>query len=184
MLRRIGAIVVLLSALGLAARVDAQCCQVGGFCVAGLILIRGDCGSAPITPNGTCQGGTCPGDGNLCSGTCTAPADTPTCTPTETPTETPTCTPTETPTMTATPLPKNLGESCSAPMQCASGFCTQGVCCDQNCSGPGETCSRTGSLGTCVQGSEAPAMSTTKLLLLVAVLGAFGILAIPRWKSR
>ena len=33
--------------------------------------------------------------------------------------------------------PYQDGDPCNTPSQCASGFCTDGVCCDTLCNGPG-----------------------------------------------
>jgi hypothetical protein len=41
------------------------------------------------------------------------------------------------------------GKACTGDTQCASGFCTDGVCCDQNCNGFCEACDLAPSPGTC-----------------------------------
>jgi len=41
------------------------------------------------------------------------------------------------------------GVSCTANGDCASGFCTDGVCCQSECGGPCETCNQPGKAGSC-----------------------------------
>jgi len=41
------------------------------------------------------------------------------------------------------------GQSCVGPAECASGFCTDGVCCDKQCAGATEACNVPGNVGTC-----------------------------------
>jgi hypothetical protein len=53
---------------------------------------------------------------------------------------------------------KPLGAACDGPAECASGFCSDGVCCEAECSGICRSCARPGSAGTCglvAQGSDA-----------------------------
>jgi hypothetical protein len=40
-------------------------------------------------------------------------------------------------------------QSCTQPAQCASGFCSHGVCCERACTSPCETCARPDSIGKC-----------------------------------
>jgi hypothetical protein len=47
------------------------------------------------------------------------------------------------------PRRKPNGQSCSGADDCASGFCTDGVCCQQACDGACQACNLTGRLGTC-----------------------------------
>jgi hypothetical protein len=44
---------------------------------------------------------------------------------------------------------KGLGKTCADTTECVSGFCAQGVCCDNSCSGTCESCVLSGSLGHC-----------------------------------
>jgi hypothetical protein len=44
---------------------------------------------------------------------------------------------------------KPRGASCAANAECASGFCTDGVCCNVDCGGACVTCNQVGRLGTC-----------------------------------
>ncbi|MEZ4395006.1 MAG: nidogen-like domain-containing protein [Polyangiales bacterium] len=48
------------------------------------------------------------------------------------------------------------GAMCMAGDQCRSGFCTDGVCCGSRCDGQCETCSATGTAGTCTAVTGAP----------------------------
>lgn len=41
------------------------------------------------------------------------------------------------------------GLACNADADCASGFCTDGVCCQSDCSGPCESCNQPGQAGSC-----------------------------------
>ena len=45
--------------------------------------------------------------------------------------------------------PKPLGANCSLGKDCQSGFCAQGVCCHDACSGACKACNLSGSLGLC-----------------------------------
>lgn len=49
---------------------------------------------------------------------------------------------------------KATGEMCSAPGECESGFCTDGVCCSTACDGVCETCGEAGNAGTCLPVAE------------------------------
>src|SRR5207253_1078867 len=44
---------------------------------------------------------------------------------------------------------KPNGASCSAPGDCASGFCEQGACCISACTGSCRSCALAGTAGTC-----------------------------------
>ena len=50
---------------------------------------------------------------------------------------------------TCTPEARAKGEECSCALQCESGFCADGVCCETACSGACLSCAVTGSMGTC-----------------------------------
>jgi len=142
------------------------------------------CTNTPGSFSCTCNPGY-EGDGVTCTllptPTPTA-TDTPTPSPTPTATPTPTSTPTSTPTPTATPTPTfvGLGQSCNSPTECASGFCAQGVCCNQQCTGALEACDRTGSKGTCTKTTPAPAVSRNGLVMVALLLGAVGIVQLLR----
>jgi hypothetical protein len=58
----------------------------------------------------------------------------------------------ERPTATKLPPPvrKAQGDACSLPTECASGFCSDGVCCDSACDGTCFGCNAPGELGSCV----------------------------------
>jgi hypothetical protein len=44
---------------------------------------------------------------------------------------------------------KQTGVSCGIAAECNSGFCSQGFCCDKDCSGTCQSCALTGKVGTC-----------------------------------
>jgi MYXO-CTERM domain-containing protein len=46
------------------------------------------------------------------------------------------------------PLPAN-GSPCSVSSECASGYCSRGICCNTSCSDPTESCGAQGDEGTC-----------------------------------
>lgn len=49
------------------------------------------------------------------------------------------------------------GGKCGSGGQCASGFCAEGVCCNEACTGKCQTCTATGSVGTCTSLTAPPA---------------------------
>jgi hypothetical protein len=49
------------------------------------------------------------------------------------------------------------GPGCQGNDQCASGFCSQGVCCDRACDGACQACNLPGREGTCSPVSGCPA---------------------------
>lgn len=110
------------------------------------------------------------------SGTATA-----THTATSTATASVTATPTVTGTATATPLRPD-GADCSAPPQCASGFCVDGVCCESACEQPNHSCDAPGRAGQCVDTSPAPAPAASHPGLLggLAALLAIAYLTLRR----
>lgn len=100
--------------------------------------------------------------------------------PTPTATATATATGTATPTQTATPA--SQGDSCVDVSQCAAGlFCSDSVCCDRACVGPGQSCDVRGQAGTCVTApAAAPAASNGALLGMLATLIVTASLALRR----
>jgi len=76
-----------------------------------------------------------------------------------------------------------LGESCTSPLQCGSGFCAQAVCCDQACVGADMACDLPGSRGTCSMVSVAPAISSHAWAIVVLTLAAVGLLGLRRRTS-
>lgn len=44
---------------------------------------------------------------------------------------------------------KDKGAACTASVQCTTGFCADGVCCDSACSGSCDRCNQMGTAGTC-----------------------------------
>jgi hypothetical protein len=111
------------------------------------------------------------------------PTVTPTITPTRTPTDTPSNTPTQTPTPTATSTgtPAPNGVPCTTADACVSGFCADGVCCNEACDDPAEICGLSTSLGTCIRVARpVPALSTTALGTALALLAAVAGIALRR----
>jgi hypothetical protein len=69
----------------------------------------------------------------------------------------------------------NLGAACVSPTQCLSGFCVDGVCCNQACTQPGQMCNAPGAPGICHSAVTAPALSSAgeALAVLVLIGGAY-----------
>jgi len=44
---------------------------------------------------------------------------------------------------------KGNGVACGGPAECRSGFCSQGVCCNADCTGTGYSCNTSGAVGMC-----------------------------------
>ena len=57
---------------------------------------------------------------------------------------------------TAFAQPYQLGDPCTDPSECESGFCVDGVCCGGPCDAPGQACNPQ---GLCVSEAQAPVMS-------------------------
>lgn len=77
------------------------------------------------------------------------------------------------------------GGACAEPIECESGFCVAGVCCDTACSGPLQRCNLPGREGSCVETSApAPALSLTALALAALSLIAVAALALRRLRPR
>ncbi|MEO8603025.1 MAG: hypothetical protein ABI629_10665 [bacterium] len=68
-----------------------------------------------------------------------------------------------------------LGGACASPTECLSGFCADGVCCNQACTQPGAVCDAAGAPGICRSPAPVPALSGPGQALAVLVLigGAF-----------
>lgn len=146
--------------------------------------------TATVTPTATDTPSVTPTSTPTPTGTPTAtqtPTNTATSTSTITPSRTPT--PTLTPTVTATPTATlsptpfdlSLGAQCSSLFQCASGFCSNGVCCDQACDQSGQVCNV---LGTCIQVSAVPTTSRTGLVALVLILAAMGTFGLKMLRTK
>lgn len=74
-----------------------------------------------------------------------------------------------------------LGEACTAPTECVSGFCEQGVCCETACDGPLEACNVSGSEGMCIgTAATAPTTSSGGLVALISILALVGMGALLR----
>ena len=124
-------------------------CNGAGACrlyAAGTQCAMPTCTGTTFTQARTCNGtGTCQtvtasscapfacGTGGACRTTCTTTAD---------------CASPNTCTGTSCGL-LPVGSTCSAPAQCNSGFCEQGVCCMGACTGTCRSCAVAGTLGTC-----------------------------------
>jgi len=54
------------------------------------------------------------------------------------------------------------GSVCTSAMQCTSGYCEQGVCCNDACSATCQSCNQTGKMGTCtpIPAGTAPLVAT------------------------
>jgi MYXO-CTERM domain-containing protein len=55
---------------------------------------------------------------------------------------------------------KQNGQGCSSVTECASGFCSDGVCCDKACTASCESCGLSDSVGTCTLVTGPPAHGT------------------------
>ena len=117
----------------------------------------------------------------------------PTWTATATVTDTPSATATGTDSPTTTPLPPPApglpcgpgdncadGEPCSDGNQCASGFCTDGVCCNEACDAAGASCNQARFVGVCLAPSGAPALSPVGLALGLMLLAGLAALRLSR----
>ena len=71
------------------------------------------------------------------------------------------------------------GAPCMTAGECASGFCTDTVCCNRACPAPGN-CNFPGHEGTCIDPAPAPALSGTGLLIGALLLAAVGTLGLRR----
>ncbi len=70
------------------------------------------------------------------------------------------------------------GQPCATSSECASLFCVSGVCCATACTGPNQTCTAPGSVGTCTSLAPAPALSApliSTLAFLLLAVGAYGL---------
>jgi hypothetical protein len=68
----------------------------------------------------------------------------------------------------------DVGDPCSQPAQCASGICTDGVCCAEICDGVCRTCAAPGARGRCVPVREHADPGTCDGLQICSVDGACG----------
>jgi len=73
-----------------------------------------------------------------------------------------------------------LGEGCDVGGQCASLFCTDGVCCDSPCDGPFQSCNLPGSAGRCMMVRPTPTVSWRAMVLIVPIFAAIGLLGLRR----
>ncbi len=75
--------------------------------------------------------------------------------------------------------PYNEGAVCLVPSECASNFCTDGVCCDTECSGEDEACNISGNVGMCTSTvAMAPALSSGGYAVAIAALFFGGLLGL------
>ena len=76
------------------------------------------------------------------------------------------------------------GENCGTDASlCNSGFCEQGVCCNQACNGTTQLCNQPGRLGSCDPVLPAPSLSWPGQFLaagLLTLLGWFGLRRLRR----
>jgi len=127
--------------------VGTQCvagsCTVSTFTSARLCDGAGVCAAATTSPCGKYK---CDAAGAACRTTCTADAD---------------CV---SPNIcnAGTCTLKPTGSACTMATECDSGFCAQGYCCNQACTGTCKSCAITGSVGTCsnVANGTAPTPAT------------------------
>lgn len=76
------------------------------------------------------------------------------------------------------------GAACTDPTMCSTNFCEQGVCCETACDGALQACNIPGSEGTCVStAAQAPATSSTGLVILVSILALVGAGALLRRRT-
>ena len=73
--------------------------------------------------------------------------------------------------------PLDLGEACASPSECLSGFCADGICCNEACTEAGSVCIA----GICTPASPVPALSGTGQALAVLVLIGGALLG---WRLR
>ncbi len=108
----------------------------------------------------SCQSGADCGyciDGTCCADACTTPCRscaTGTCSTPVTNQDDDNCSGASTCSVSGACLPKN-GQACTAPGDCASGFCVDGVCCNTACGGACDVCSQ--ALGASADGTCSPA---------------------------
>jgi hypothetical protein len=78
------------------------------------------------------------------------------------------------------------GTPCTSPSQCSPTFCVDGVCCDEACNGPNESCDQSGMEGTCtaITPAPAPVLSGTGLLIGALLLAAVGTMGLIRTRRR
>lgn len=67
-------------------------------------------------------------------------------------------------------VPYPDGQTCVQNSECASTFCTDGVCCHTICNDPFQTCNQAGFVGTCTRRQTAPAVSWQVQLVMVGLL--------------
>ena len=125
---------------------DGECSPA--FCVGGMTTPAATCngqGSCQTPPGLTCEPYMCDANGEVCLTSCGSPTD---CAPGYT------CDPNG-----ACVAFKPLGDPCNGGAECDSGFCSDGVCCDQACSGSCDVC--TVALGASQDGTCGPAPFAT-----------------------
>ena len=126
----------------------ASTCDAAGKCNAKpgqSCAVAGDCAS------GHCKDGVC------CDAPCTEPCKrchTGTCQPVNSGVDEPECGGTSTCSATGQCLKAN-GESCTGAVECASGHCKDGKCCDTECTTPCHSCA-TGTCGAVVNADDEP----------------------------
>lgn len=77
-------------------------------------------------------------------------------------------------------VPYSDGDPCTSPSQCSSGFCTDGVCCNIACVGPGQNCAVQGSVGTCLREAQSPVLWLPFKLVAAGLVALIGSLRLRR----
>ena len=67
-------------------------------------------------------------------------------------------------------IPYGDGDTCVQNSDCASTFCTDGVCCHTVCNAPFQSCNQPGFVGTCTREQTAPAVSWQVELVMIGLL--------------
>lgn len=75
------------------------------------------------------------------------------------------------------------GQPCTAPGECSSNFCEQGVCCNEECNGSTETCIQPGSVGTCAPVLPAPSLGWAGQFFAATILTLLGWFGMRRMRQ-
>lgn len=92
--------------------------------------------------------------------------------------------PTPTPSPSPTPTPVGVGDPCTVPSDCATGFCVDRVCCDTACQAAGQRCDVASDPGHCQTRPVAVPLTLPYAAILALVLMAVGAVSVGRiWGS-